>query len=87
MNHPTILKLSEKYKRTPAQIALNWSYWRNIGVIPKTEKLSRLKENFEYDNFQMDGEDLELINEMNIGLRTINPKDPNTSFKGTPLFD
>lgn len=79
--------MANKYKKTPAQIALNWSYSRNIVCIPKTENPKRLKENFEYDDFEMNSEDIEKISALNRNWRTINPKSLETSFKGVPLFD
>jgi len=88
LKDPVILELSQKYNKTPAQIALNWNLSRSVAVIPKTENLKRLLENFTYDEFEMNQEDLEKIAALNKNLRVINPKNKNTSFKGViPLFD
>ena len=88
LSDPLILELSQKYNRTPPQIALNWNYSRNVILIPKTENPKRLLENFTYDDFEMTESDLERITALNRGIRAINPKNKGTSFKGLiPLFD
>ena len=43
--HPTILELSEKYKRTPGQIILRWLNQRGIVVIPKSVTPARIQQN------------------------------------------
>ncbi|KAF7841072.1 NADP-dependent D-sorbitol-6-phosphate dehydrogenase [Senna tora] len=62
--------LAEKYKKTPAQIALRWGIQRNTVVIPKTSKLTRLKENFEVFDFELSKKDMELIRTMDRNYRT-----------------
>ncbi|MED6181396.1 NADP-dependent D-sorbitol-6-phosphate dehydrogenase [Stylosanthes scabra] len=65
--------LAEKYKKTPAQIALRWGIQRNTVVIPKSSKLERLKENFEVFDFELSKEDMELIKSMDKAYRTNQP--------------
>ena len=48
-----IQKLSKKYKKTPAQIALRWAIDRKIIPIPKTSKGERLKENMDVWDFEL----------------------------------
>ena len=40
-----IIRLSEKYGKSPAQILLNFLIQREIPVIPKASSLDRMKEN------------------------------------------
>jgi len=47
----TLKNLSEKYLKTPAQILLNYQISRGVAVVPKTEKLDHLRENFNVTDF------------------------------------
>lgn len=42
---------ADKYKKTPAQIALRWGLERKTVVIPKSTKLERLRENIDLMSF------------------------------------
>ena len=56
-----IINLSEKYSKTPAQIALRWIVQQNAVAIPKTANLGRLKENSNIYDFNLDESDMEQI--------------------------
>ena len=56
-----IINLSEKYSKTPAQIALRWIVQQNAVAIPKTANLERLKENINIYDFNLDEGDMEQI--------------------------
>ncbi|MDA8906000.1 aldo/keto reductase [Candidatus Thioglobus sp.] len=56
-----IINLSEKYSKTPAQIALRWIVQQNAVAIPKTANLERLKENSNIYDFNLDEGDMEQI--------------------------
>ena len=56
-----IINLSEKYSKTPAQIALRWIVQQNAVAIPKTAILDRLKENIDIYDFHIDESDMEQI--------------------------
>ena len=60
-----IKKLAEKYKKTPAQIVLRWHIQRGNIIIPKSQKPERMKENFEIFNFEMNKEEIKVIDELN----------------------
>lgn len=60
-----INNLTLKYNKTVAQVILNWLISKEIVfAIPKTTSKNHLKENFESQNFEMDAEDLQLIDEV-----------------------
>ncbi|MED6162893.1 NADP-dependent D-sorbitol-6-phosphate dehydrogenase [Stylosanthes scabra] len=73
LDDPLLKGLAEKYKKTPAQIALRWGIQRNTVVIPKSSKLERLKDNFEVFDFELSKEDMELIKSMDREYRTNQP--------------
>lgn len=85
LKDPVIVGLAEKYKRTPAQICLQWGLANGHVVIPQTKTVGRLKENMEATGFTIEGEDLKKIDGLD---RTLRLYDPNTrgQFGGIPIF-
>jgi len=45
-----------------------------VVVIPKTEKIERLKENFFIYDFKLEEQDINDIRKLDSGIRTIDPK-------------
>lgn len=56
-----ILKLADKYQRSPAQIVLRWHLDNGVIAIPKTVTTSRMVENFSIFDFALTAEDRDLI--------------------------
>ena len=61
LNEPIIKQLSEKYKKTPGQIVLNWHIHLGNVVIPGTSNPNRMKENLGALEFKMEENDYQLI--------------------------
>ena len=57
-NNTVLRRLSLKYNRTPAQVALRWLTQRGIVVIPKSVHNDRITENFNSLDFNIDYEDI-----------------------------
>lgn len=53
LNDREIQSLSDKYQKTPAQIALRWNIQRGVIPIPKTENLERMDENLAVFDFAL----------------------------------
>ncbi len=53
---PTVLALSEKYKKTPVQILLRFLTQKGIAVIPRSGQSAHIKENFELFDFTLTAE-------------------------------
>ena len=56
-----ILKLSEKYGKSPAQILLNFLIQREIPVIPKASRLDRMKDNMNIFDFSLTEEEVSYL--------------------------
>ncbi|OMJ70957.1 hypothetical protein SteCoe_30952 [Stentor coeruleus] len=64
LDDPIIVRLSEKYGKTSAQILLRWCLMRNCAFIAKSVTQNRIKENYDCQNFTLENEDFEAINHM-----------------------
>jgi len=64
-NEPNIKKMSEKYKKTPAQIILRWHIQHGFITIPKSSNPGRIKENFEIFDFELTEEEMKNIDDLN----------------------
>ncbi|CAI9117226.1 OLC1v1018575C1 [Oldenlandia corymbosa var. corymbosa] len=73
LEDPILKGIAEKHKKTVAQIVLRWGIQRKTVVIPKTCKLERLEENFQVFDFELDKEDMELIQGVDRNSRTNQP--------------
>ena len=56
--------MAEKKGVTEAQIAVRWSLQREIVTIPKSTKLKRVEENFDVFKFQLEPEEMEVLNKL-----------------------
>ena len=66
---PLIIELAAKYEKTVAQIIMNHLNHIGVSVIPKTEKISRLTENFDWYNFKLTDEEYTKVNGLNKDAR------------------
>lgn len=69
LDHPKIVELSEKYKKTTAQIALRYVVQQGAAIIPKTVTPSRLKENMDIFDFSLTDEEVAAISTIGNGKR------------------
>ena len=69
LNEQIIKELSNKYKKTPGQIVLNWEINKNVIPIPATSKTTRMKENLGALEFTMDESDIKKIDNLNKNYR------------------
>lgn len=81
-NEEVIKGLSEKYKKTPAQILLNWAVGRGTIAIPKSVSPQRLEENIDVFDFEITDEEQKEIAALNRNHRFVNP----VEWYGIPYF-
>ncbi|CAF1317289.1 unnamed protein product [Adineta steineri] len=62
LDDPYLIKVSQKYNKTPAQILIRWSLQNGFITIPKTTSgIERLKENMDVFDFKLSDEDMKDI--------------------------
>jgi methylglyoxal/glyoxal reductase len=71
INHPTIVAVVNKYRKTPAQVLIRWSLQHGLVVIPKSIQEDRILENSRVFDFQLEFEDMKLFDSLNENLRTV----------------
>ena len=57
-NDPLIVKLSEKYNKTPAQILLRWGIQQGFVIIPKSGNKGRIEQNGDVFDFELSDDDM-----------------------------
>ncbi len=65
--------LAKKYKKTKAQILLNWAISRGTIVIPKSVTPERIVENIDVFDFELAEEEKHDLNTLNRNYRFVNP--------------
>lgn len=73
----TLLKLSEKYNISIAQLCLKWCLQNDVIPLPKSENEVRMKQNLDLFDFELEDEDIEIINNMEFFAGS--DMDPNKS--------
>ena len=67
------MKLADKYKKTSAQILLNFINSRGLVCIPKSTNPDRIKENIGIFDFDLEEKEKELLFSLNEDHRFVNP--------------
>ncbi|MCF0132866.1 MAG: aldo/keto reductase [Blautia sp.] len=62
--------LGVKYGKTPAQIGLRWAVQKGISVIPKSSSPEHIATNADIFNFEIQDEDMAILDTMNEDLHT-----------------
>lgn len=76
---PLMNELSEKYKKSIAQITLRWHLQNGVIAIPKSTNIERIKANFDIFDFEISNEDMMRIDSLDIG-ESISAPPLNTTY-------
>ncbi len=67
LKNKTLIKVAEKYGKTPSQIALRYLLDLNIVVLPKSTHKNRMIENAKIFDFKLKEEDMKLLSSIDTG--------------------
>lgn len=70
LDDDVICVLATKYNKTPAQIGLRWILQKGVAVIPKSTQEERIISNGEIFDFEIEPEDVAIIDTLNRNLRS-----------------
>ncbi|MFM8633449.1 MAG: aldo/keto reductase [Planctomycetia bacterium] len=70
---PVVVEIARAGGRTPAQVVLRWAIQRGTGVIPKTSRPDRLRENLAISDFSLASGQMEAIGALDRGRRFNDP--------------
>ncbi|MFU7527583.1 aldo/keto reductase [Qipengyuania sp. ASV99] len=68
-----VLVAAQSHGRTPAQVLLRWGVQRGTAVIPKTSKPERMRENLDFDGFELSAAEMAAISALNQNRRFNDP--------------
>lgn len=70
MDEPVIQQIAKKHGKTYAQIMLRWLLEKDLVILPKSVTPSRIKENLEVFDFELDADDIAQMVKLDRNLRT-----------------
>lgn len=69
LEHPTVVGIASKYRKTPAQVVLRWHIERRASAIPKSVRPARIKENIDIFDFTLAPDEVAAIDGLDTGVR------------------
>ncbi len=79
-------RIAQTYGKSPAQVMLRWGIQHGRSVIPKSTKPSRIAENLDVFDFQLDDEEIAAIDALETGRRGgPEPEDITLDKMGMPI--
>lgn len=67
LTSPVVLEIAKKYNKTPAQVLLKALIQQDVAVIPKSVTPSRIVENFNVFDFELDADSLAKLDKLDSG--------------------
>ncbi len=69
LSEASITKIAQSHDKSPAQVIIRWHLQHNLVVIPKSVNDNRIKENFDVFDFELSGDEMRSIDELENGKR------------------
>lgn len=69
-DHPAIVSLANRHKKSPAQVLIRWGLQKGYIVIPKSIKKQRVQENAQVFDFQLTDDDMASLENLDEHLVT-----------------
>ncbi len=69
MDNPVLKKITDKHKKSPAQVLIRWGLQHDLVLIPKTTHEERVKENANVFDFELDDDDMNELNSIEETVR------------------
>lgn len=67
LSSPELVGIAQKYDKTPGQVVLRWHIELGLVAIPKSRNVSRMAQNIDIFDFELDADDLALIDTLSDG--------------------
>ena len=61
LQHPVIVEIAQRLRRTPAQVIIRWHLQHGVVVIPKSRARERIASNANVDGFELSAEDVSAL--------------------------
>ncbi len=72
VNNPVLREIGEKHDKTDVQVALRWLVQQDdVATVPKASGPDKRRKNFDIFDFELDSEDLELIDRLEKNRRVV----------------
>jgi diketogulonate reductase-like aldo/keto reductase len=68
-----VIRVAAKHAKTPAQVLIRWALQQNVATVPKSTKIGRVMENMNVFNFELDAQDMEVLNNLTNKKRFVDP--------------
>ena len=89
LEHSAVQSAAARHGKTTAQIVLRWGVQRGTAIVPKTVRPERLRENLDLFDFELSGDEMQALADLNRHRRFNDPGVFCESSFGTfyPIFD
>lgn len=70
LDHPVLVRVAQKYGKTPAQVLIRYDLQKDAVVLPKSTHRGRIRENAQVFDFTLQPEDMQALDALDEGLAT-----------------
>lgn len=78
VDDPALGEIGQKYGKSAVQVVLRWELQHGVVTIPKSSRAERMRENCSLFDFELNSEDMAVIDRMNLDRSVTPDADPET---------